>query len=108
MQVVHCAVIGNDGLVYVCDRQADRIRVFDKMGNFKIISGSREATAFPIIGAPHNGLAFLPAASRNTCTWTTEAMSKSKFLTMLAKKSSQASGVLVTRSVNLLMATLWQ
>jgi len=35
MQVVHCVVIGNDGLVYVCDRQADRIQVFDKMGNFK-------------------------------------------------------------------------
>ena len=27
--------IGNDGLVYVCDRQSDRIQVFDKMGNFK-------------------------------------------------------------------------
>lgn len=35
MQVVHCVVIGNDGLVYVCDRQSDRIQVFDKMGNFK-------------------------------------------------------------------------
>ena len=35
MQVVHCVVIGNDGLVYVCDRQGDRIQVFDKMGNFK-------------------------------------------------------------------------
>jgi len=35
MQVVHCVVIGNDSLVYVCDRQSDRIQVFDKMGNFK-------------------------------------------------------------------------
>jgi DNA-binding beta-propeller fold protein YncE len=35
MQVVHCVAIGNDGLIYVCDRQADRIQVFDKMGNFK-------------------------------------------------------------------------
>jgi len=35
MQVVHCVVIGNDGLVYVCDRQGDRVEVFDKMGNFK-------------------------------------------------------------------------
>ncbi|MSV34940.1 MAG: hypothetical protein EXQ47_04995 [Bryobacterales bacterium] len=32
---VHCVVIGNDGLVYVCDRMGDRIEVFDKMGNFK-------------------------------------------------------------------------
>jgi hypothetical protein len=35
MQVVHCITLGNDGLVYVCDRQSDRIQVFDKMGNFK-------------------------------------------------------------------------
>jgi hypothetical protein len=35
MQVVHCVVIGNDSLVYVCDRQGDRIQVFDRMGNFK-------------------------------------------------------------------------
>ncbi len=35
MKVVHCVVIGNDGLVYVCDRQGNRIQVFDKMGNFK-------------------------------------------------------------------------
>ena len=35
LKVVHCVVIGNDGLVYVCDRQGGRIEVFDKMGNFK-------------------------------------------------------------------------
>jgi DNA-binding beta-propeller fold protein YncE len=34
-QVVHDVVISNEGLVYVCDRQGDRIQVFDKMGNFK-------------------------------------------------------------------------
>jgi hypothetical protein len=33
--VVHCVVIGNDGLVYVPDRSGDRIEVFDKMGNFR-------------------------------------------------------------------------
>lgn len=32
---VHCVHIGNDGLVYVCDRLGDRIEVFDKMGNFQ-------------------------------------------------------------------------
>ena len=35
MQVVHCITIGNDSLVYVCDRQGDRVQVFDMMGNFK-------------------------------------------------------------------------
>jgi DNA-binding beta-propeller fold protein YncE len=35
MQVVHCIALGNDGLVYVCDRQSDRIQVFDKQGNFR-------------------------------------------------------------------------
>jgi DNA-binding beta-propeller fold protein YncE len=27
--------ISNAGLVYVCDRQGNRVQVFDKMGNFK-------------------------------------------------------------------------
>jgi len=35
LKPVHCVVIGNDGLVYVCDRLGDRVEVFDKMGNFK-------------------------------------------------------------------------
>jgi DNA-binding beta-propeller fold protein YncE len=35
MQVPHCVAIGNDALVYVCDRRGDRVQVFDKMGNFK-------------------------------------------------------------------------
>ena len=30
----HCLRLSDDGLVYVCDRQADRIQVFDQMGNF--------------------------------------------------------------------------
>jgi hypothetical protein len=35
MGVVHDVTIDNAGLVYVCDRQGNRIQVFDKMGNFK-------------------------------------------------------------------------
>jgi DNA-binding beta-propeller fold protein YncE len=31
---VHCVKISNDGLVYVCDRQNDRIQVFTKAGKF--------------------------------------------------------------------------
>ena len=30
----HCIRVANDGLVYVCDRQADRIQVFDRHGTF--------------------------------------------------------------------------
>ena len=34
----HCIVLGNDGLVYTCDRGQDRIQVFEKSGNLvKII-----------------------------------------------------------------------
>jgi len=33
-QVLHCIAISNAGLVYVCDRQGDRVQVFDKPGNF--------------------------------------------------------------------------
>ena len=29
------APLSNDGMVYVCDRLANRLQVFDKMGNFK-------------------------------------------------------------------------
>jgi len=35
VNIVHCVVLGNDGLVYVCDRNGDRIQVFDKSGAFK-------------------------------------------------------------------------
>ena len=31
----HCMRLSNDGLVYVCDRLANRLQAFDKMGNFK-------------------------------------------------------------------------
>jgi DNA-binding beta-propeller fold protein YncE len=34
-KIVHCIALGNDGLVYVCDRQGDRVQVFDKMGKFQ-------------------------------------------------------------------------
>ncbi|MBM88113.1 MAG: hypothetical protein CMQ41_07000 [Gammaproteobacteria bacterium] len=30
----HCLRLSNDGLVYVCDRQADRIQVFNQQGSF--------------------------------------------------------------------------
>ena len=33
----HCVIIGNDGLVYVCDRGNNRIQVFDKLGNLERI-----------------------------------------------------------------------
>ena len=32
--VPHCLRLAYDGLVYVCDRRADRIQVFDRMGTF--------------------------------------------------------------------------
>jgi NHL repeat len=35
LKVVHYVVLGNDGLVYVCDRLGGRVEVFDKLGNFK-------------------------------------------------------------------------
>jgi DNA-binding beta-propeller fold protein YncE len=35
LPIAHCVAMSNDGLVYVCDRRAHRIQVFDKMGNFQ-------------------------------------------------------------------------
>jgi DNA-binding beta-propeller fold protein YncE len=34
MQTVHCLTVSNEGLVYVCNREASRIQVYDKMGTF--------------------------------------------------------------------------
>ena len=33
-ELPHCLRLSNDGLVYVCDRNADRIQVFNKQGTF--------------------------------------------------------------------------
>ena len=33
--VVHCISMSNEGLVYICDRRARRLQVFDKQGNFQ-------------------------------------------------------------------------
>ena len=35
MDTVHCMTIGNDGLVYVCNRNGSRIHVYDKVGALK-------------------------------------------------------------------------
>src|SRR5258705_12892997 len=35
METVHCMTIGNDGLVYVCNRNGSAIQVYDKMGALK-------------------------------------------------------------------------
>jgi DNA-binding beta-propeller fold protein YncE len=35
MDTVHCMTIGNDGLVYVCNRTGSKIHVYDKMGVLK-------------------------------------------------------------------------
>jgi len=53
---VHCLRISNDGLVYVCDREHDRIQVFRKDGTFvkeKIITPT-------VIGAVATDIAFSP------------------------------------------------
>jgi len=32
---LHCMAMANDGLVYVCDRRANRLQVYDRMGSLK-------------------------------------------------------------------------
>ncbi|HKU14113.1 MAG TPA: hypothetical protein VJQ52_06930 [Steroidobacteraceae bacterium] len=45
-EVVHCIALSATGLLYVCDRQGDRIQIFDKLGRFQrnvwIRTGTRE------------------------------------------------------------------
>jgi DNA-binding beta-propeller fold protein YncE len=50
VNIVHCIVMGNDGLLYVCDRNGDRVQVFDKAGGFK------QSIPIPILyRAPYTG-----------------------------------------------------
>jgi hypothetical protein len=55
----HCVVGGNDGLLYVCDRQDDRIQVFDKWGALQrvipVVPGTGQTLG--IGGAPGLGTA---------------------------------------------------
>jgi DNA-binding beta-propeller fold protein YncE len=44
-QVVHCIAMSAAGLIYVCDRQGDRIQVFDKSGEFQRNIWIRTGTA---------------------------------------------------------------
>jgi NHL repeat-containing protein len=46
----HCIVLGNDGLVYTCDRGQDRIQVFDKSGKLVKIIPVIPGTGTPGIG----------------------------------------------------------
>ena len=46
----HCMAFGNDGLIYACDRIADRIEVFDTMGKYvRSIHIQREATSLKTV-----------------------------------------------------------
>jgi hypothetical protein len=46
----HCIVLGNDGLVYTCDRGQDRIQVFEKSGKLVKIIPVIPGTGTPGIG----------------------------------------------------------
>jgi hypothetical protein len=50
---VHCVRLASDGLVYVCDRQRDRIQVFSQDGRFvrEVLIAQKTATAAGLGGA---------------------------------------------------------
>lgn len=53
-RVVHQVSLSNDGLLYVCDREGQRIQVFDKQGNFKKnITVPRRRADLPGYGEPY-------------------------------------------------------
>jgi DNA-binding beta-propeller fold protein YncE len=76
MQVVHCVALANDDLVYVCDRQSDRIQVFDKIGNFRKNIWITRARSLPDMWGTTWWIGFLRTANRSTCTWPMVATSK--------------------------------
>ncbi len=58
----HCVVLGNDNMVYVCDRPDDRIQVFDKMGNWQ-----RNIIITPPSNIPAGEQAAILAAGTRAC-----------------------------------------
>jgi hypothetical protein len=66
LKIVHCVLIGNDGFVYVCDRNGDRIEVFDKMGDYKRSIASVSSWGTPRYTGPGGtcDLAFSPDATQ--------------------------------------------
>ena len=71
---VHCVERSNDGLVYVCDRQNDRLQVFQPDGKFvKEAFYARNTTAPARCGtSPSRGI-----PTRNSCSWPTARTSAS-------------------------------
>ena len=69
MRVVHCVALGNDELVYVCDRQGDRIQVFDKAGNFKKNIWIKRGRSLPDNWGTTWWIGFSPDRNSGTCTW---------------------------------------
>ena len=70
--LVHCVVISNDELVYVCDRLHDRIQVFRTDGTFvteKIVTPD-------VVGAVANDIAFSPDEAQRFMYVTDHASSK--------------------------------
>jgi DNA-binding beta-propeller fold protein YncE len=51
----HCVVLGNDGLVYVCDRPNNRIQVFDRKCAVPSTPTNREPVCPPVRIIPING-----------------------------------------------------
>ena len=75
--VVHCVKISHDGLVYVCDRENNRIQVFDRDGTFvteKVINPD-------VIGAVSNDIAFSRDPEQRFMYVTDHASSKVWILT---------------------------
>ena len=70
--LVHCVVISNDGLVYVCDRVYNRVQVFQKDGTFvteKVITPD-------VVGGVVNDIALSPDPEQRFMYVTDHASSK--------------------------------
>ena len=69
-EVVHSVAISNAGLVYVGDRQGDRVQVFDKHGKLQAqhLGAHGHARRCPTSAARRGGPHSHRTASRSTCT----------------------------------------
>ena len=81
---VHCVVISKDDLVYVCDRQGDRLQVFTKDGKFV-----KEKLILPETMTPaRSGTSpCQPIPSRRSCTSLTARTSSSTSCAAIPSRS---------------------
>jgi len=120
VESVHCLTMGNDGLVYVCNRRNSKIQVYDKMGSLKrtiqvpwqpITAGQKDqfgGAAVAIDFSPDQKLIYV--INQNSATIEVIERDSGKFVTRFGRagnytgQMNQAHGIAVDSKGNIYLA----